>query len=587
MALAQRVARSILYGFEANFAEFQTITLGAKERFEKADWHAVHTAMADRMQRYKDRLYDVAEVIASIAGEKAHQRELWREVKKEYDSLIWQRANYEIAETFYNSVFGRICGHANIREAHTYLLESNQRSRGVDQAEITCSFCFEGSLRQLIRQVLSVCEFTIPFEDFERDVERIAEVAKDELLDRLPADGRGVRVEVLESLFYRNKAAYLVGRIVSGVEFIPFVVPILNNGRGAVYVDTAIFTSEEVSVIFSFTRSYFMVDAAVPSRYVAFLKSLMPQKEPFELYTSMGYYKHGKTEFCRMAIKHTRNSKSNEQYIVAPGIKGMVMLVFTLPSLGYVYKVIKDRFSPPKTVTREQVKQKYQQVKRGDRVGRMADTQEFTDLVFDRRRFSPELLAELRREAPSLLKEKGNALVLKHVYVERKMIPLNIYLQQASDSEVENAMEEYGNAIKQLAAANIFPGDMLLKNFGVTRHGRVVFYDYDEICTMAECNFREIPKPRTLEQEMASEPWYEVGENDIFPEEFQLFFSGNRRAREAFDQRHRDIYEVKYWRGLQEQIEQGVVHDVFPYRRKIRFERQKGPSDGYPLVTSA
>ncbi len=577
MALAQRVARSILYGFEANFAEFQTITLGAKERFEKADWHAVHDAMSDRMRRYKDRLYDVAEVIASIAGDKARQRDFWRQVKKEYDALIWQRANYEVAETFYNSVFGRICGHAGIREAHTYLLESNERSRESDQAEIAVCFRFQGSLRGLVRQVLGVCDFTIPFEDIDRDIERISKAVKEELLHNLPPDGRGVLVEVLESLFYRNKAAYIVGRIVTGAKFIPFVLPILNNGRGAVYVDTAIFTPKEVSVIFSFTRSYFMVDAVVPSRYVAFLKSLMPHKEPFELYTSMGYYKHGKTEFCRMAIKHTRSI--TEEYVIAPGIKGMVMLVFTLPSLGYVYKVIKDKFTPPKSMTRQQVKNKYQQVKRSDRVGRMADTQEFTDLVFDRRRFSEELLDELRREAPSLLKENGNALVLKHVYVERKMEPLNMYVQHASDVELENVMDEYGNAIKQLAAANIFPGDMLLKNFGVTRHGRVVFYDYDEICTMEECRFRKIPEPKTPEQEMASEPWYEVGENDIFPEEFRLFFSGNNRARTVFERLHGDLYDMEFWTKLQRQVARGAVYSVFPYRRRIRFERPKRSAD--------
>jgi isocitrate dehydrogenase kinase/phosphatase len=349
------------------------------------------------------------------------------------------------------------------------------------------------------------------------------------------------------------------------------VLPLLNNERGGVYVDTALLDVDDISILFSFTRSYFMVDIPVPSRYVRFLKSLMPHKEVFELYTAMGFVKHGKTEFYRSAVAHTR--ASTDQYVIAPGIKGMVMLVFTLPSFDYVYKVIKDRFTPPKDMTRAQVKDKYRFVKNSERAGRMADTQEFTNLAFARDRFSDELMAELYKEAPSLVEERGRALILKHVYVERRMTPLNLYLQHASDAQLFSVMDEYGNAIKQLAAANIFPGDMLLKNFGVTRHGRVVFYDYDELCPLTDCNFRKLPEARTEEEEMASQPWYDVAPNDVFPEEFRLFFSGNQRAKRVFDQLHGEIYQPAFWRGLQQQLRAGIVHDVFPYRRNKRFPR--------------
>jgi isocitrate dehydrogenase kinase/phosphatase len=250
------------------------------------------------------------------------------------------------------------------------------------------------------------------------------------------------------------------------------------------------------------------------------------------------------------------------------------MSVFTLPSYDFVFKIIKDKFTPPKEMTRDQVKAKYAQVKRWDRAGRMADTQEFKNLAFARERFSDELMEELRKVAPSVLEEHGKALVIKHVYVERRMIPLNLYLRSASEEQVEAVMEEYGNAIKQLAAANIFPGDMLLKNFGVTRHGRVVFYDYDEILPHTDFNFREIPKARTDEEEMAARPWYNVGPNDIFPEEFSLFFSGNQEARKVFDKLHCDIYKASFWRGLQEKIRSGHVEDIFPYRRELRFNRE-------------
>ena len=256
------------------------------------------------------------------------------------------------------------------------------------------------------------------------------------------------------------------------------------------------------------------------------------------------------------------------------GTTSMVMSVFTMPSYDFVFKIIKDRFTPPKEMTRDEVKAKYALVKRWDRAGRMADTQEFTNLAFARERFSDELMEELQEVAPSVIEEHGKALIIKHVYVERRMTPLNLYLRNASDEQVLGVMDEYGNAIKQLAAANIFPGDMLLKNFGVTRHGRVVFYDYDEIMPLLDCNFRKIPAPRTEAEEMASTPWYSVADNDIFPEEFALFFSGNQRARKVFDTLHSEIYEAEFWKNLQEQIRSGRVEDFYPYRRELRFKRE-------------
>jgi len=318
----------------------------------------------------------------------------------------------------------------------------------------------------------------------------------------------------------------------------------------------------------------------VPSQYVRFLKGLMPQKEVFELYTALGFVKHGKSEFYRSAVAHTH--ATDDQYILAPGTKGMVMHVFTLPSFDYVYKVIKDRFTPPKESTREQVQEKYNFVKRSERAGRMADMHEFRNLAFPLRRFSPELLDELKRDCGSQVEIRGRALILKHVYVERRMTPLNLYLQHADAEQTYNVMDEYGNAIKQLAAANIFPGDMLLKNFGVTRHGRVVFYDYDELCPLTDCHFRRIPPARDDDDEMASKPWYAVAPDDIFPEEFRHFFSGNQHAKQAFDELHPEIYDPDFWLHMQQQIGAGVVHDVFPYRKKQRFARHAEDPDFQP-----
>ena len=393
-----------------------------------------------------------------------------------------------------------------------------------------------------------------------------------------------VKVEVLNALFFRNKGAYLVGLICGETgKPMPFALPLLHIEAG-VFVDAFIWGEKNLSIIFSFTRSYFMVEVNEPSRLVRFLNTVMPYKISSELYNAIGFSKHGKTVFYRNLLIHLFNSK--KQFIIAPGIKGMVMCVFTMSDYNVVFKLIKDKFDPPKKMTREQVKAKYELVKIHDRVGRMADTQMFENLSFDKNRFSDELLHELRTVVPSLIEEKDNRIIIKHLYAERKMIPLNIYLNDlAKEEDKEIAQEkahevvgEYGNAIKQLAAANIFPGDMLLKNFGVTRHRRVVFYDYDEICLLTECNFRNIPEARNHYDEYASDAWYSVGPNDVFPEEFRRFLIGRNDIRKIFFELHNDIFEVKFWKEMQQKQRDGIIVDVYPYRRYMRFERTKSMS---------
>ncbi|MDB6061725.1 MAG: bifunctional isocitrate dehydrogenase kinase/phosphatase [Verrucomicrobiaceae bacterium] len=576
MSTARRFARVILNGFDSMFAEWQNLTLGAQARFERAEWHAIHAAMAERLTIYRGKVLGVAVVTGTIAGERLHDRRLWRRAKTEFAELVLTHSNAEIAQTFFNSCYCYVFGHQKVDGLNAFALEQ-PLSTPASYECVVRSYRYGDTLRNLFRDILLDADFSIPFEDLHRDLNFIVEAAQQlaDAADMWTLDG--TRIEILDSIFYRNKAGYIIGKIYWGEHSCPLVLPLLNNERGAIYVDTALFSTDDLSILFSFTRTYFMVDIPVPSQYVRFLKSVMPNKESFELYTALGFVKHAKSEFYRTAVAHTH--ASDDQYVIAPGVRGMVMHVFTLPSFDYVYKIIKDHFAPPKDITREEVKAKYDFVKRSERAGRMADMHEFRNLAFPLLRFSKELLEELHRECASQIQIRGRALILKHVYVERRMTPLNLYLQQADATQTQSAMDEYGNAIKQLAAANIFPGDMLLKNFGVTRHGRVVFYDYDELRPLVDCNFRRIPAVRSEADELAEKPWYSVGACDVFPEEFRHFFSGNQNAKQTFDALHPDIYEPNFWLEIQRQINAGVVHDVFPYRKQQRFAQHINDSD--------
>jgi isocitrate dehydrogenase kinase/phosphatase len=401
------------------------------------------------------------------------------------------------------------------------------------------------------------------------------------------------QVQVLTNLFFRNKGAYIVGKLINGFTEFAFALPILHVRPGEqLAIDAALFGEDDLLMLFSFARAYFMVDMEIPSGYVQFLRSMMPRKPRNEIYNALGLAKQGKTLFYRDFLHHLRHS--SDKFRIAPGIKGMVMLVFDLPSFPYVFKVIKDYYPPQKDTTREQIKGKYLLVKQHDRVGRMADTLEYSEVAFPRQRFDDELIAEIEKFAPSQLEisdRDGDGqleVIIKHVYIERRMIPLNIYLQEAFDAggtdpantspaaqrareQIERGVIEYGNAIKDLVAANIFPGDMLWKNFGITRHGKVVFYDYDEIEYITDCNFRKVPAPRNEEDEMSGEVWYNVGPKDVFPETFGPFLLGNPAVRSIFMKHHADLLEAAFWQAHKDRVQAGHVLDVFPYDRERRF----------------
>jgi isocitrate dehydrogenase kinase/phosphatase len=252
------------------------------------------------------------------------------------------------------------------------------------------------------------------------------------------------------------------------------------------------------------------------------------------------------------------------------------MAVFTLPSLNVVFKIIKDSFGAPKNTTRRAVMDKYHFVFVRDRVGRLADAQEFEHLEFPRRCFPDELLEYLLRVAGSTIRVEEDRVIVRHLYTERRVVPLNLFLRDADVGAAGEAVIDYGNAIKDLAAANIFTGDMLLKNFGVTRHGRVICYDYDELGLLSEYHFRRIPEPTSIEDEYSAEPWFHVGEQDVFPEEFQAFLVPAGALRTDFLAQHRDLLKLVFWQGVQKRIAAGEVVDVFPYRREARLQRNEG-----------
>ena len=572
MRIELLIAQTILQGFDAQYGRFLEVTAGAQQRFEQADWPAVQAAMKQRIHLYDHHVGLVVAQLKCITGPHFYDAAFLIRVKNCYSELLPDYPRAEIAESFFNSVYCRIFKHRDLTADKLYIFsEQPSHPQRNCPRPLARQYPVQGDLMTTLEKVLGDLPMRLPWENAPRDVDYIATALQQRFSAAQLSDAV---IEMATEIFYRNKAAWIIGKIRIGHQVFPLLLPVHLGQKSALFVDACLTDSNDASIVFGFARSYFMVYAPQPGALVEWLREILPAKTTAELYSAIGCQKHAKTECYREHLRFM--AQTDESFIVAPGVKGMVMLVFTLPGSDRVFKVIKDRFAPQKEVTEAQVMACYQLVKEHDRVGRMADTQEFEHFILPKKNISPELMAELQREVPAKMEDLGSSIVLRHLYIERRMTPLNLYLEQASDQQLYDVIEEYGNAIKQLAAANIFPGDMLFKNFGVTRHGRVVFYDYDEICYMTEVNFRNIPSPRFPEDELASEPWYSIAENDVFPEEFRYFLCTDPRIRSVLENLHGDIFIPDYWQGLQQRILNGYVEDVYAYKQSQRFQNISG-----------
>ncbi|MDO6446309.1 bifunctional isocitrate dehydrogenase kinase/phosphatase [Colwellia sp. 1_MG-2023] len=567
------IAKTILNGFERHIFLFTAITRSAKERFEKCQWQAIHKAAKDRTDYFDKRVTETLSTIKKDFGIELLDKQLWQNIKTCYVELLLHHPQAELAESFYNSVFCHLFERKYYHNDFIFVQASDLTEQQISAAQIYTRYPLaekglSKTITHIIRNASFSARFTHPKKEFSALVRAFI---KKPQLAKFPLEA--LKLDILNFTFYRNKGAYIIGRVISPDGETPFIVAIVNDEKTGLHLDALLTEPENMAVVFGFARSYFFVDCLYPQALVSFLQGLIPHKTRADLYSAIGFHKQGKTQFYRDFLHHL--ASSDDQFQLADGIKGMVMSVFTLPSYPYVFKIIKDKFAPSKKMTKSDVKAKYRLVKLHDRVGRMADTMEYSEVAFPKARFSQILLDELMQVAPSIIRFEDELIIIQHLYIERRMTPLNIYLADASDEEIDEAMFGYGEAIKQLIAADIFPGDMLLKNFGVTRHGRVIFYDYDEITYMNEVNFRVIPEAVTEEQIFAAEPWYSVAPGDVFPEELATFALANPKYRKAFLKHHSELLDANYWQKHQQNIAQGVIENVYPYPKELKLSQNE------------
>lgn len=554
-------AAAIVAAFARYNTAYRAITRRAPERFENRDWSGSQADVVERLELYSSMVNETVSGLQQRLGEDALDTGLWVAIKAAYSERIATLADPEFLKTFFSSITRRLFGTVGVNARIEYFALDLDPLRGIGSEVVTNRYGNRGSIELLFEELLSDYRFRTPWRDFEGSVSHVAtdvELHLQRIGERRPLR----EVEVIRPVFYQMSRAYVVGRILGEGWMLPFAVAFRNTPRG-VLVDAVMLQESDVSILFSFTRSYFHVDLERVGEAVLFLRSIMPVKPVSELFTVLGRAKQGKTERFREIFRHLGATK--DHFVRAPGERGLVMACFMLENFDVVFKVIRDRFPAVKNVRREEVMAKYDLVFRHDRAGRLVDAQEFRDIRLPRARFAPDMLEELAGECALNVRVDGDDVIVNHAYVERRMTPLNLYLRTATPEQAELAVVEYGQAIRDLAYTNIFAGDLLLKNFGVTRHDRVIFYDYDELCRVTDCRFRDLPEAASDEDEMRAESWFYVADNDVFPETFLQFLGFEGRLREVFLEKHGEILTAGWWRSLQERLHRGDVVEVLPY----------------------
>lgn len=566
--LAAHVVEAILEAFTGYRSAFFAVTQRAKDSFATRNWAQLRADSRLRLGMYRAAVDSAEMRIRVLLGDRLQDRLVWVSAKAVYSASIANRQDWDVAETFFNGVTRRIFDTVGVDPLIEFVA-SDFDAPPVEPSQVVYRRIPGRDPEALVAQCLVECDLGVTWADPERDERLVAErvEAKVAALDR----GALVAVEVIPEPFHRGTGAYVIARAVLPAGAVFPIVLCLRHGPDGVYVDAVLLEEKDVSILFSFTRGYFHVAIERPYDVMRFLRSLIPRKRIAEIYIGLGEPKQGKTELYRALMDHIE--ETDDKFEFAPGTPGLVMVVFTMKGLDVVIKVIRDEFPPQKATTPQKVRERYRWVYETDRAGRLIDAQEFEHLAFPRSSFTDELLEELLGECGDTVRVEGDRVVVELAYTSRQVTPLNLYVRREPQEEAEAALAEWGEAIRDLAREDIFPGDLLLKNFGVTRHGRVALYDYDELAPLTDMSFRDLPESADPLDDLRAEPWFAVGTHDVFPEEFPRFLGLPRRLRPSVMETCADLFTAKWWRDTQAQVAAGDVEEALPYPESVRLPR--------------
>ncbi|MEM1079953.1 MAG: bifunctional isocitrate dehydrogenase kinase/phosphatase [Pseudomonadota bacterium] len=559
--LVNRAVALMVDAFDDYNARFSDITRRAARHFAHRDWQAQQRSATERIGLYDVCIAETIDRLEHCLNERLLAKALWLDIRTGYAAQVEQRIDAELYKTFFNTLTRRLFKTRGVQAAIEFValdIEPTEHiTHPIDRFIYSCREDATDAMQRMLQHV----SLKVSTESLLQDAAPLAQRLRN---DVAAVDPSGLlSLELLKVVFYRDQRAYLIGRAFGQDHWLPCVIALIHDDRG-VRVDAVLTERLQVSILFGFTYSYFQADLPTIGDAVVFLRTLLPNKPVDELYTVLGRAKQGKTERYRHLFHHL-NQVRDEHMTEAEGQRGMVMVVFTLPSYPLVFKLVRDHFAPGKKIGREHVLSQYRLVFNHDRVGRLIDAQEYRHLSFDRALFSDALLEELQTECGRIVQVSAQQVTIAHCFVQRRVRPLDLFIHEVSTEQAHQSIIDYGQAIRDLARSNLFPGDLFLKNFGVTASRRTVFYDFDEVRRVTDCNFRRIPPARTEDQLMSDEIWYAVEPGDAFPEQFQQFMDLSPEHRSVFQTHHADLFDPSWWQALKQRLIDQPSRDVRPY----------------------
>lgn len=563
--LIERADALIVDAFDDYNARFSDVTRRARRNFYTRDWPRQQIDARARIELYDQCIAETIGRLEALLAERLLSRTLWRDIHAEYAGLIEHRLDAELYKTFFNTLTRRLFKTRGVDPGIEFVALDIEPTASITHPVARNIYSLGDRPIEACRRLLADGEVAPAAERLAGDAARLAE----RLVTDFAADGdRPVSAELLTVTFYRDRRAYRVGRVFGAGCWKPLVLA-LTHDDGGIALDAALTERRAVSILFGFTWSYFHADLPTVGDAIVFLQTLLPDKPVDELYTVLGRAKQGKTERYRHFFRFLEHTPG-ERLVEAEGKRGMVMAVFTLPGYPLVFKVVRDHFAPGKMIGREHVLARYRLVFNHGRAGRLIDAQEYRNLEFERERFTDDLLAHLLEQCARAVEVDGPRVRVCHCFVQRRVRPLDLYLAESSTDQAADAVLDYGQAIKDLACSNLFPGDLFTKNFGVTRSRRVVFYDYDEVALVTDLNFRRVPPARSEEQEFDDQPWYSIAPGDVFPEQFPRFFDLHPDHRALFTRAHGELFDPDWWIALQTRLRDDPAGAVQPYPEALR-----------------
>jgi len=571
---AAALARRVLAEFDACYQQSRLIPGLAKRAFEDRDHAQSLDLSRRRLSIYGESIHALARAIAAHDPDLAATQDQWRRVEEAYLAMIEGRYEADLAYAFINSVQNQI--YQGEWRPLDYAAGKNAWMRNGPGVAIFRELPGGAMLRpETLHEVLSIPGFARAYQDKIEDAYLAADRVNRSLRTGT-ASPRTVRaVQMIDAGFYRNRGAYLVGRLaLDGGAFVPLVIALLNDENG-IYVDAVLTCEADSHNIFSSTLANFHVTTPYYHELAAFLHSIMPNRPVGLHYSTIGYNHVGKVAVMNDLRREL--DRSDERFELAVGFRGTVAIAFSAPSSAYTLKVIRD--TPTKHYKWgafagvESVLDKYRRVHEINRTGSMLDNIIYYNLWLRADWFDAELREELLEDAGGSVARNGEWLVFKHLIVQSKMIPLPVFLEAASEDDARTVIENLGHCIKNNAAANIFNKDLDGRNYGVSKHLKVYLFDYDALEPFTDIKIRT--NQDRIEGEEDVPAWFFEDGVIFLPEEVEVGLRiASRDLRRHFRAIHADLLTVDYWQSLQDDLLGGKVPSVSVYPDDRKLVRQ-------------